>query len=268
MMINWMRIAAIVSLSASLAGTAAADLIAGWDFSQYRVDGSLDAGAGPVDTLPANYSSLDATFGAGGTGPGNSGAFGTLYMDGSNGSTDVTENAPSPGPEVVAHANNVTANRLAPLDFSSSGGPVNVFDAFNVLLASGQTHQSRVGLTALTPADLVFEADQGAAVQTTWAVSFAAYALDVTGTVSVDVEVATDCSSYSFVDSVLLTEAQQAYSLPLAALVDDAVCVRLRLDTANGQPVIDNVAVPEPGLAAMLVAGVLALAGLERRRRT
>jgi hypothetical protein len=52
-------------------------------------------------------------------------------------------------------------------------------------------------------------------------------------------------------------------------ITDDEVCVRLGLDPANGQPVVDNVAVflPEPGLASSLVAGVLAIAVLERRRR-
>jgi len=160
MMINWTKIAAVVVSTASLAGTASAELIAGWDFSQYRVDGSLDAGGGATDTLPANYSSLDLTFGAGGTDPGDSADFGTLLMNGSLGSTDVNELAPSPGPEVVAHANETQANRLAPLDMAGANpGAVNVFDAFNVLLGEGQANQSRVGLTARAPASLVFQVD-------------------------------------------------------------------------------------------------------------
>jgi hypothetical protein len=258
-----MKIAAIVVSSATLAGAAAADLIAGWDFSQYRVDGSLDAGAGAVDTLPANYSSL-APNGAGSA----AGAFGTLFMDGSQGSTNVNEGAASPGPEVVAHATDTKANRLAPLDLADgSAFPVNAFDAFNTLRGDGQVNQSRVGLTARTPANLVFQADQGAISQRTWAVSFAGYALDPTGSVDVGVEFAPSCGAYVSVGTVTLTQDEQAFEIPMANVSDDDVCVRLSLDNANGQPVIDNVAVPEPGFAASFVAGVLALMGLQRRRR-
>ena len=265
---NWMRIAALAVSSASLAGTASAELIAGWDFSQYAVDGSLDAGSGNVDTLPANYSSLDSSYGAGGTAPGDAADFGTLFMDGSLGSSDVDETAASPGPEVVAHANDTKANRLAPLDMSTTGAfPVNAFDAFNVLIGEGQAHQSRVGLTARSSVDLVFQADQGAVSNKTWELSFAGYALDPSGPVNVGVEVAPSCGAYSLVATVALTADEQAFAMPLVNVTDDDVCVRLSLDTSAGQPVIDNVAVPEPGFASMLVAGVVALLGLERRRR-
>ena len=269
MKIKWMKVAAIAVSTAGLAGTATAELIAGWDFSQYTVDGSLHDGSGNVDTLPANYSSLDATYGAGGTGPGDSADFGTLFMDGSLGSTNVSEGAASPGPEVVARANDTKANRQAPLDMDTAGNfPINVFDAFNVLLGEGQANQSRVGLTARAPVDLVFQANQGAALTRTWEVSFAGFAVAPTGPVDVGVEFAANCTSYSLVDTVTLTEDEQAFSVLLANVTgDDEVCVRLTLDDSNGQPVIDNVAVPEPGFAASFVAGVLALLGLERRRR-
>ena len=265
---RWMKIAAITVSSACLAGTAAAELIAGWDFSQYAADGSLDAGSGNVDTLPANYSSLDSSYGAGGTSPGDSADFGTLFMNGAFGSSNVDETAASPGPEVVARANDTKANRLAPVTMSTSGAfPVNAFDALNVLLGEGQANQSRVGLTARTPVDLVFQADQGAVLTKTWEVSFAGFAVAPTGPVTVGVEFAPGCGSYSLIDTVVLSDAEQSFNMPLANVNAQEVCVRLSLDTANGQPVIDNVAVPEPGFASMLVAGVLALLGLERRRR-
>lgn len=47
-------------------GTAGAQLMAGWDFSQYAVDGALSTdGATFTDTLAANYSSFDLTNNAG-----------------------------------------------------------------------------------------------------------------------------------------------------------------------------------------------------------
>lgn len=260
-MIKWTKIAAVVVSSASLAGAASADLIAGWDFSQYAQDGTLDSGAGPADTLSANYSSLVP----GGAGTSASVA-GTLFMDGTNGSSAVAPLAT--GSDVVAHANDTKANRKAPLTLSVSGGPLNVFDALNTLSGDGQVNTSRSALTARAPVDLVFQADQGAVAERTWQLSFAGFAINPTGSVDVDVEFATDCSSYSFVDTVTLTADEQAFELFLAPLVtDDEVCVRLSLDDTNGQPVIDNVAVPEPGMVSMLVAGALALLGLERRRR-
>jgi len=58
-----------LALAALVAGPSAAQssLVAGWDFSQYAGDGfmSIDGGSSFTNTLPANYSDLDPTFGAG-----------------------------------------------------------------------------------------------------------------------------------------------------------------------------------------------------------
>jgi len=72
-----------LALSTSVAGSARAVMIAGWDFSQYAIDGFITVdGENLTDTLPANYSSLDPTFGAGAE----SAAFGRLYLNGQFGS--------------------------------------------------------------------------------------------------------------------------------------------------------------------------------------
>ena len=256
-MIKWTKIAAIVLSSASLATGASADLIAGWDFSQYQVDGSL-ANGGVTSQLPANYSSLDPN----GAGAG-AAAAGTMYLDGTFGSSAVS----GATNEVVARANDTIANRTAPIDLSSTGVlPINAFDAFTLLAAEGQVNQSRSALTARSPFDVVFRADQGVIATRTWILSFAGFALDPTGPVDVDIEVAPSCGAYSTVTTVTLTAAEQAFEVPLASLTDDDVCVRLGLDTANGQPVIDNVAVPEPTVATLQIAGTLALVWLKRRR--
>ncbi len=269
MMSNLTRIAAIVVFAAGWAGTASAaptpvQLVGGWDFSQYRADDTLDSGAGPADTLPANYSSHDATAGAGS----GSAAFGTLFMNGTFGSTNVSEVAVSP--EVVAHAHATEANREAPVDERGANAfPWSAFDSFRVLASEGQVNQERTGITARAPVDVVFQADHGPAATGQWKLSFAGFAINPTGAVNVDVEFAPSCGAYAPAGTVSLTGAEQTFSLDVggAAVTDNDVCVRLGLDPTNGQPVIDNVALPEAGLASMFVAGALLVAGLERRRR-
>lgn len=266
-----MKTAVAVFVSAGMAGTASAELVAGWDFSQYNADGSLDSGAGSDDTLSANYSSFDATGGAGGTGPGDAPDFGTMYMDGSFGSTDVDETAAITDvlPEVVARAAFTEANRGAPLQPGTL--PTAAFDEFSVLRGQGQVHTSYSGLVARDVANLVFQGTLPSSTTKEWTFSFAGFAIDPTGAVDVDVEFAADCGGYALVDTVTLTAAEQSFLVPVTAspITDNEACVRLRLDPTNGQPVIDNTAitvVPEPGLVALAAGGVL-LVGLNRRRR-
>jgi hypothetical protein len=65
---------------------AASQLVAGWDFSQSCLEGNLcDQSLQPVQTLSANYSDLDPTDGMGAE----SADFGTMYVDGQFGSSDV-----------------------------------------------------------------------------------------------------------------------------------------------------------------------------------
>src|SRR5262245_32887566 len=72
----------LVAVSVLAAVSASAmQVVAGWDFSQFRGNNRLE----PIvtNTVPANYSAFDPTFNAGS----GSAAFGTLYFDGSNGSS-------------------------------------------------------------------------------------------------------------------------------------------------------------------------------------
>ena len=76
----------MVAVAAFVSAPAQATMVAGWDFSQYLSDSQLSVdGATYTDTLSANYSNLDPTFGAGAE----SAAFGTMYIDGSFGSTAI-----------------------------------------------------------------------------------------------------------------------------------------------------------------------------------
>ena len=102
-----------VALSVSSAGPAHAAMVAGWDFSQYFADGILSIdGNAYTGVLSANYSDLDPTQGAGAE----SAAFGTLYLDGQFGSTNVQ---PGSGSEPILPSG--ALGRLAQLQSRCAG---------------------------------------------------------------------------------------------------------------------------------------------------
>lgn len=254
-------LAAALAGSTLMAAAASADLIAGWDFSQYRVDGALTLdGSTFTDSLPANYSSLDPTNNAGAE----SAAFGTFHIDGTNGSTNVDETSVSAAvvpTAAVPGGQPVTANQKAPAPTFGT----NPFDSLSILSGEGQANTQRLGITARSAADVVFRATPGAVPTGNWTVSFGGRT--VSGSANVAVAFAEDCSSYSVFDTVSLTEAETQANVTLATATANTGCVRLSLDPAAGQPIIDNVAVPEPGATAMLTTGVLGLLGLAYRRQ-
>src|SRR5262245_55793639 len=79
-------IAPMIALSALAAEPGrAVEVAAGWDFSQYEGTGELTPF---TNTLPANYSDSDPTFNAGA----GSATFGTLFFNGTNGSSNTVTN--------------------------------------------------------------------------------------------------------------------------------------------------------------------------------
>jgi hypothetical protein len=290
--------ASLVAVSALLvlgASTAGAETVAGWDFSQYRGDGSL---APFTDTLPANYSDLDPTFNAGAE----SAAIGTLYFDGSFGSSSTTtdflptagsmncERVPvggSGGPEGCSAPNvdgPVRSNRDAP--WATPGHTS--FDAHGVLRAEGQAFQNLLAMQATNSVAVVFEADVAPDAAASWAVSFGGRVVSGGGddggaldcdpvgagecSTTVTVEFSPDGSTYSSFGSVVLTAADTRYSMPLDPGASSTGYVRLGFTPGSGGelPIIDNVAiaaipVPEPGMVLMLLAGILGLRVLPRR---
>ena len=78
-------IAAGLVLATSGGARAQDTLVAGWDFSQYIGPNALTVDCiNPALQLEANYSDFDPTAGTGAE----ASAFGTMFNDGSNGSTD------------------------------------------------------------------------------------------------------------------------------------------------------------------------------------
>jgi len=252
----------MASILAVAPAPARAFLVAGWDFSQYFGDGILSVdGVGYTTQLSANYSSLDPTFNAGFE----SALFGTMYIDGSNGSSSVDPEdpvLPAFAPTAGSLASNLDAPVFEPGD--------NAFDSDTILLdEGGQLFANLQSMIASQPVSVVFEADLGPAGQTqgNWNLSFGGRASS--GTSMVGISVSTDGGGFGLVDSVNLTDADTRYAVFLTPTVAERIFVRLDFHPQDlDWPIIDNVAItiPEAGAAAQIGAAALALLALRRAR--
>ena len=285
-------IASAVALSASAAGAALADItVAGWDFSQYAGDGVL----GGLKTLPANYSNFDVTHNAGAE----SALFGTAHFDGlfssSNTVTDFLptagtmncERLPSP-PEGCATPNvngPVRSNRTEPW----SGVGETAFDSLVTQSAEGAANANLLGMTAINPVSVVFEADiPGSDVGGPYVLSFGGKTFTGGGTdggqqscggvcrSTVGIDFSPDGTTYASAGTAFLTPADTRFVVTVPNNIPGGGgspkgYFRLNLDPTDGQPIIDNVAVdvkviPEPGAVAQICAGVVGVGLLARRR--
>ncbi|RIL01360.1 MAG: hypothetical protein DCC71_18035 [Proteobacteria bacterium] len=245
-------------------GPARAQVVAGWDFSQYFVDGALSLdGETLVATLPANYSDFDPSYGAGPE----SAAFGTMYLDGTYGSTATPLDIDNDPIVPSAAANgSLLSNLGAPENGEPS--PDVAFDACTVLATQGQAFCNLLVLTALAPGSVVFEADLGPAGETAdgWTVTFAGKTSAGTSTLSVDV--GTD-GGFSASRSVELTTTDALYTVGIEGAASQKALVRFGFDPmGTDQPFLDNVAisVPEAGSLAQALVAAAALAAVAHRR--
>lgn len=244
MMSNATRIAVAVAFATTIAQGASAQLIAGWDFSQVAADGVA------VTSLAANYTSA--------------GTSGTATTTG-----DVVASAMAP----ATNPTDAPGIQGGVASLAVIPGEKREFNSFAVLRTAGQTSTEFLGLTARNAASIAFDANAGSA-RTGWRLTFGGRAIPNPGDPSsdgvsvVDVSFGSTCGATAPVGTVQLTEDDQTFTLSLNGQASATTgCVVFDVDGSSDQPLIDNIAVPEPGLGAMLVAGAMSLFGLARGRR-
>jgi hypothetical protein len=255
---------ASLAVAGLVAGSAQATMVAGWDFSQYAGDGfmSVDGGGSFANTLDANYSDLDPTFGAGAE----SAALGTMYVDGQFGSTNVpvgTGNEqflPS-----ASQGGSLNSNLTAP------GGTD--FDSFTVLASEGQLSTESLAMIAAAQSIVVFEADLGSVpvIGSNWSISFGGKTAN--GTSSVGIAFSSDGVTFTSFGSANLTTVDTLFTINLGTTATNNAYVRLSFDPVGiNQPLIDNVAVnaslavPEPSTALIGSLGLVGLVIAGRKR--
>lgn len=225
------------------AGSAQAELVAGWDFSDLPVDGA---------SIPASYAANYT---------GSSGS-GTLNVAG-----DVAASAMPPGASLRDDAG--IQGGLTGNGFRSAGAATFPFGTTS--FSGGEA----LGLTARGSASAEFDATVPSASADFWQLSFGARtiangATGGPGLTTLGISFGDTCAAAASVGDIVIGQEDTEVNLWLGATGSAGGCVVFDVDGTTNQPLLDNVSisrvVPEPGLGGMLVAGVIGLLGLNRRR--
>ena len=279
-----LRVAAIAVFAASLsiAGSARAAFIAGWDFTQYTGAGTLQISEDPNtfepitrNTLRSNYSDFDPTFGAGG----DSQPFGTMWMNGTNGSTLVDPDSTN---IILPTTGSLAPNLSTPGDnevpigdvaFDASAGVLQV-GAGNYEAGTGQDYRNLLSMRALSNVSVVFEANLSALSSgENWSLTFAG--VSSTATSDVTIEFSSDGINYAALTAASLTTTAAAFTRSVVGNAGDNAFFRLGFTSTGANPIprFDNVTIsadvtviPEPGTAALFLLGLVGLGVAGRRR--
>lgn len=261
----------MITLSAASSANAQRFLEAGWDFSQYSVFlpgfPTLDGGATFVNTLSANYSdNATVTSGAGPSAE----PFGTLYYDGSFGSSFSPLPLGSVGPTINLTSNNTNIDR--------SNDSFVAFDSYAILIDEGQPNANPFGLgisADFQVFSLVFALNESHITLATPLDTFSFAGYSINGVTSVSLEYSTDGFAYSFVDNFILTNSDQTFSTDLWDFDFGGyvpVYFRLNFNLNTADAVIDNVAihtfVPEPQTYAVLLGLSMLVATVFMRKKS
>lgn len=234
---KYSSILTILSFGTLLASQSGAKvMIAGWDFAQYAGANFNIVSSSPVfvNTLSANYSDYDPTAGAGIE----SAAFGTMYWDGSFGSTNGN---PNPVAEAAPFSGSLTNN-------TDPGILAISFDAHTVLDAEGFAYSNFLSFEVRDTfgggnGDLVFAATPTIA-HTDWEIRFSA-TLNGVGNATVDILFSADGTTYNPVGTATITSIDNFFSYSVAGQASTTGFFKLDFSSIDttGNPVIDNVSI-------------------------
>ncbi|NBD38229.1 MAG: PEP-CTERM sorting domain-containing protein [Verrucomicrobia bacterium] len=252
----------------TLGASAQSNMIAGWEFSQFTAGGFnavgllADSDFSQAGALNANYSELLPDSPAGGP---LAASFGTLYYDGTNGSTNAGPFGLSGDPTVYGFAQNLGS------EVDQVSPPYGSTASENVLIFNGQEVYNDFGLKIEADNSLVVMADAQVA-STDWNLTFAFQTETSTaGGQEISLEYF-DGSNFVAVGSPLtVTATDQGTTVAISGL-DGMAMAQIRMNISGATDanavVIDNLgvaAVPEPATYAALF-GLVALGLIIRRR--
>lgn len=240
----------IALVATAAVSAASADMLAGWDFSQYAFDGFTSTdGTTLAGTLDANYTGGAADFGG-------AASLGTLYYDGATYGTSANSVFTPLGGLATATGNQGylgTAGSLATLGFQGQ--------AFTNEKALATATDGAIFAFEVTAGTVDFESFEYAAYNQTDASSTLTWEVSVNG------------GGFSGLDVDAITNSATAFSIDLTGITADTLVVRATLsgldanNFALDNVVVNGTVVPEPSTyAAIFGAIALAFAAVRRRK--
>lgn len=261
-------ISSTIALTALAGAVSAQSLVAGWDFSQVQAPNTTVAQGGLQGSWSANYTNRGVAIPS--ANYTDASAFGTVYWDGSFGSTVTDFNNFSGGAEVRGQTtangvNNLTSN------FNQSESAFNEASSYSFLRSSGQSVAQDAMLTFVDDVTITFALDAGS-LKNNWSLLFAAEDSD-SANLAIDASTtglfAGEQTSFG---TLSIDNTDKGYSVDFSSLGStQELYVRFAATGASGgQLAIDNVgfaAVPEPSTYAAILGFItLGFAALRRRK--